>query len=609
MKALLPDDPRWIGPHHMIAVIGTGDMGRVLLGRTPTGKLVAVKQIHRSQTVDMEFRARFQRELETTKQLTGPYTAAVVDSDADAERPWLATEYLPAPDLATVVAACGPLPLPALRLLATGLATALIEVHRAVLVHRNLKPGNVLLMPEGPRIIDFGITRARDGEGASAAVADAAPYVAPEQAGGEPVTSAVDIYAVGMLLVLAATGSMSATPDLQAVPHALRKLVESCLAPDHAHRPSARQLLEQAERIPGESAWPQPVLEFIETHRADAEWWASSGEQETRYRDQLARLAGRRRRTIGWAAAAVTGLVVVSGTLAGLSRSSQTDGHAQPRTDPSLDLTAMELRLLDFCAVIDKAVPGKLGTRTGDPQASPEGGCGTTVVDSTQRKIHYNLDIPDHAIGVDQLTPTGRTAGWGPILSAGAADNKCDAVLVTQSGGHVPLRMSAEELDPAAQPGTACTAAEDALTAVAQQLTSYVPQRTVPSNSILRVDPCSVVQDSTIREIVGDISDHQRAPHACATIGRDGWVRVDLVDQSRPDQGEWTYETLQAGEFTAYVTGARSSNDCYLSYLVRPTDKGNAEQLKLTVSDLSNSPDACGKAVTLLDEAIRQLPK
>ncbi|MTE11592.1 serine/threonine-protein kinase [Nocardia aurantiaca] len=606
MKALLPDDPRWIGPHHMIAVIGTGEMGRVLLGRTPTGKLVAVKQIHRSHTADLEFRARFQRELETGKQLTGPYTASVVDSDPDAAQPWLATEYVPAPDLATVIAACGPLPVSGLRLLAIGLATALIEVHRAVLVHRNLKPGNVLLTAEGPRIIDFGIVRAHD---TGDAVSDAPAYLAPEQAEGQPVTSAVDIYAVGMLLVLAATGSMSATPDLQAVPHSLRKLVESCLAPDHAHRPSARQLLEQAERIPAESAWPQPVLEFLETHRADAEWWSSSGEQETRYRDQLARLAGRRRRTIGWAAAAITGMVVVSGALAGMSRWSQTDGQAQPRANPSLDLTAAELRLLDLCAVMDKAVPGKLGTRTGDPEASPEGGCGTTVVDSTQRQVRYNLDIPDHAIGVDQLTPTGRTAAWGPILSAGAVENKCDTVLVTQSGGNVPLRMSADELDPSAQPGAACAAAEQALIAVAQQLTEYVPQRKVPSNSILRLDPCSVVQDSMIREIAGDIADHQRTPHACATIGRDGWVRIDLVDQTRPDQGEWTYETLQAGEITAYVTGARSSNDCYLSYLVRPTGKGNAEQLKLTVSDLSSSPDACGKAVKLLDDAIPRLPK
>ncbi|GAB0108197.1 hypothetical protein JMUB6875_72060 [Nocardia sp. JMUB6875] len=605
MKALLPDDPRWIGPHHMIAVIGRGGMGRVLLGRTPTGKLVAVKQIPRSHTEDLEFRARFQRELETGKPLTGVHIGAVVDSDLDADRPWLATEYLPAPDLATVIAEKGPLPLSGLRLLATGLATTLLEVHRAVLVHRNLKPGNVLVTPEGPRLIDFGIARPPGAEPDPTA----AVFQAPEQAEGQPVTSAADLYAAGMLLLLAATGSVSATPDLQAVPHSLRKLVESCLAADPAHRPSARQMLEQAERIPTESAWPQQVLDFLESHRVDAEWWASSGEQETRYRDQLARLAGQRRRTIGWAAAGVVGLLVVGGVAVGWTRSAQTDGHAQPRTNPALDLTAAELRLLDVCAVLDKAVAGKLGTRTGDPQATPEGGCATTVADAAQRKVHYTFDIPDHAIGVGQLTPTGRTVAWAPILSAGAADNKCDNVVVTQSGDAVALRMSAEETDPAAQPGAACTAAEQALVAVVQQLTEFAPQRQLPPGSVLRLDPCTAVRDNLIREVAGELTDHQRTPHACTTVGRSGWVRVDLVDQSRPDRGEWTYETVRTGEFTAYVTGARSANDCYLTYLVRPTEKDNAEQLKLTVSDLSNSPDACGKAEKLLADAIPRLPK
>ncbi|MFE3188678.1 protein kinase [Nocardia sp. NPDC059240] len=604
MKALLPDDPRWIGPHHMIAVIGTGGMGRVLLGRTPTGKLVAVKQIHRAHADDLEFRARFQRELETGKQLTGAFTATVVDSDPDAETPWLASEYVAAPDLATVIAGCGPMPLSGLRLLAIGLATTLIEVHRAVLVHRNLKPGNVLLTPEGPQVIDFGIASPRAADGATGPT-----FQAPEQAEGQPVTSAADVYAVGMLLTLAATGTASASPDFQAIPHSLRKLVESCLAPDPAHRPSARQMLEQAERIPTESAWPQPVLDFIEAHRVDAEWWASSGEQETRYRDQLARLAGRRRRTVGLAAAAAVGLVVIGGTVWSLSDSPDTGGHAQPHKDPSLDLSAAELRLLDVCAVIDKSVAGKLGTRTGDPESTPEGGCATTVVDSTQRKVQYTFDIPDHAIGVDQLTPTGRTAGWAPILSAGAAGSTCDTAVVTQSAVPVTLRMSAAELDPAAPPESACAASEAALLAVVQQLTDYAPQRQLPAASVLRLDPCAVVQESMIHDLAGDLVDHQRAPHSCTTIGREGWVRVDLSDESRPDRGDWTYDTVPVGEFTTYAIGAQSASDCSLSYLVRPTEKDNAEQLKIRVSDLSNSPDACGKAEKLLTDAIPRLPK
>lgn len=162
MEPLTTDDPDRLGRYQMLAVIGRGGMGQVLLGRAPDGRLIAVKQIHRNLTGSPEFRARFHREVVASQQVTGAYTAGVVDADADAESPWLASEYIAGPSLQEAVARYGAFTPGALKLLLTGLAMALLEIHRTGLVHRDLKPSNVLLTNDGPRVIDFGIARAME---------------------------------------------------------------------------------------------------------------------------------------------------------------------------------------------------------------------------------------------------------------------------------------------------------------------------------------------------------------------------------------------------------------------------------------------------------------
>lgn len=154
---------REVGRYRVLAELGRGGMGRVLLGYGPDGRLVALKLVHEQFAEDDGFRARFRREVEASRAVSGAYTAAVVDADPDAPTPWLASVFVPGPSLHDAVQTAGALPEEPVLRLAAGLATALIQIHRAELVHRDLKPSNVLLADDGPRVIDFGLVRAVNG--------------------------------------------------------------------------------------------------------------------------------------------------------------------------------------------------------------------------------------------------------------------------------------------------------------------------------------------------------------------------------------------------------------------------------------------------------------
>src|ERR1700759_1785344 len=137
-------------------------MGQVYLGRSAAGRLVAVKTIKIELAEEAGFRTRFGREGAAPRRVSGVFTAAVVAADADADVPWLATAYVPAPSLSQLVKSAGPLPVQAVRWLAASCAEALESIHLAGLVHRDLKPSNVLVAPDGPRVIDFGVARAAE---------------------------------------------------------------------------------------------------------------------------------------------------------------------------------------------------------------------------------------------------------------------------------------------------------------------------------------------------------------------------------------------------------------------------------------------------------------
>jgi serine/threonine protein kinase len=273
-------DPERIGDYAVGARLGRGAMGAVYLGRSPGGRLVAVKVVRPELADDPQFRDRFRREVAIMRSVGGFWTAAVVDADPDAPLPWLATEYVPGPTLHEAVTAHGRLPEPALRRLIAGLAEALVAIHRTGLIHRDLKPSNVLLATDGPRLIDFGIAKALEGSALTATgfLVGTPGFLSPEQIEGATLTPASDVFALGAVLVYAATGEgpfgsgnaaalmyrVTHEPaNVAGVPSALRALASRCLDLDAGKRPAPGEVLAEIG-TPGTGEWlPEPVRTMI----------------------------------------------------------------------------------------------------------------------------------------------------------------------------------------------------------------------------------------------------------------------------------------------------------------------------------------------------------
>jgi hypothetical protein len=262
-EPLTRSDPSRIGSFTLLGRLGAGAMGRVFLGRSTAGRLVAVKTIRTEFADDPDFRIRFAHEVTAASRVSGVFTAPVVAADPKAETPWLATAYVPAPSLNRLVRECGPLPVAAVRWLAAGCAEALESIHGAGLVHRDLKPSNVLVSLDGPMVIDFGVARAAERAALTLThqPVGTPAFMAPEQARDtHQVSPAADVFALGSTLVFAATGHApyrggsitdvlvklaTEPPDLAKVPAQLLDLVTACLARDPTARPTPGELLDE----------------------------------------------------------------------------------------------------------------------------------------------------------------------------------------------------------------------------------------------------------------------------------------------------------------------------------------------------------------------------
>lgn len=287
---LQPWDPKQIGPFTLIGRLGGGAMGRVYLGRSAAGRLVAVKTVRPELAEEPGFRDRFAHEVAAARQISGMFTAAVVAADSKAAMPWLATAYVPAPTLNQLVRSRGPLPSPVIWWLAAGCAEALESIHTAGLIHGDLKPSNVLVAASGPLVIDFGV--ARDAERVELTVPPGAigtpAYMSPEQArDGLQASTASDVFALGGSLLFAATGHApyqgktiadvlirlaTEPPDLSGLPAELTDLITSCLARELDARPTSKELLAKlgplVKSLPPihvtDSLAADPVMAFIE---------------------------------------------------------------------------------------------------------------------------------------------------------------------------------------------------------------------------------------------------------------------------------------------------------------------------------------------------------
>ena len=289
-------DPEQIGGYVLAGRLGAGAMGQVYLGLSASGRLVAVKTIKVELAEERGFRTRFAQEVAAARRVSGAFTAAVVAADPEADVPWLATAYVPAPALSRLVRTCGPLPVPAVRWLAAGCAEALESIHGAGLIHRDLKPSNVLVSPDGPRVIDFGVARAAERiqltvtRGAIGTPA----YMAPEQARDtRQATMASDIFSLGATVLFAATGHApyqgetvmdvlvrlaTEPPDLGGLPDDLADIVRACLQRDPGQRPSSAAVLSRLApdisradvgQEAGMSSLPEPALALIAEYRRD----------------------------------------------------------------------------------------------------------------------------------------------------------------------------------------------------------------------------------------------------------------------------------------------------------------------------------------------------
>ncbi|GII04886.1 serine/threonine-protein kinase [Planobispora takensis] len=272
-------DPQHVGVYRLAGVLGEGGQGTVYLGHDPSGRRVAVKVLHARMAAEDVVRQRFEREADLARRVAAFCTAQVLAAGVSDGRLYLVSEYVPGPSLQQLVTAEGPRAGGGLHRLAVATATALSAIHRTGVVHRDFKPANVIMGPEGPVVIDFGIARALEAGTTRSALVGSPGYMAPEQLSGHPASPASDVFAWAATMVYAATGRpafagqhpaavmgavLNSAPDLSGVPEGLRPLLASCLAKDPAARPDAARVLTAltgggAGAAPAGGNGPQPA--------------------------------------------------------------------------------------------------------------------------------------------------------------------------------------------------------------------------------------------------------------------------------------------------------------------------------------------------------------
>ncbi|MCQ4214754.1 protein kinase domain-containing protein, partial [Streptomyces longispororuber] len=344
------EQPGYAGRYRLEECLGSGGMGVVHLATSASGLRLAVKVVHAEFAADPEFRARFRQEVSAARRVSGAFTAPVVDADPHAELPWMATLFIPGDTLSEQVKRNGALDAAEVRRLGAGLAEALRDIHRVGVVHRDLKPSNVLLAADGPKVIDFGISRPTDSDlrTETGKLIGSPPFMAPEQfQRPREVGPAADVFAMGAVLAHAATGRgpfdsnspyvvayqvVHNEPDLAGVPDDLVPLILRCLAKDPADRPSPAEVMEALQqpaatpRIPAQRQ-PDPSELGPEPKGGDGVRPGVRTPSKLRPGTVVTRLRGRRSRVI---LATAVGVLLVAGAAAAAVGTLSSDDPGAP---------------------------------------------------------------------------------------------------------------------------------------------------------------------------------------------------------------------------------------------------------------------------------------
>ncbi|MFD8493977.1 serine/threonine-protein kinase [Amycolatopsis sp. NPDC059657] len=584
MKQLNPGEPRQVGRYRLVALLGEGGMGRVLLGVGQDGRLVALKQVHPGFAHDEGFRSRFRREVETSRMVSGAYTAAVMDADPEAATPWLASVFVAGPSLREAVDAAGPLPVESIRFLAVGLASALTEIHRVGLIHRDLKPSNVMLTDDGPRVIDFGIARAVDAGSElthTGSIIGSPGFMSPEQADGRPVTPASDVFSLGALLVMAATGQgpftgtstpqtlynvVHSQPDLRMVHPAIRRLAEPCLAKDPAKRPTPAQILDfLGPVVPTATPWPPAVQSLIAKQKTAVRHVLSLPPPQA----TAAAPARKQGRRWGLAVGAFAGaIVLIAATIVGvkaLNRDAPTTLGAGPTTSSTTGtgISVEKLRLLDVCALINRNDVAKYDP-TSEIRISNWRECTT----SSKEK---GTDKPSFTVGATGIpegnypTASGEINGFS--VSKTDQSNYCSAAALMVKSPPSGITTTARNL----ADGKNCEAALVILRSAVDKATTTPPLLDQPQGSLVTTDPCTVLTAEVIKATTGfDAPARPTDLRACDWQSNAATVTVEInglynralkawpVSISATRRATWTSPTKE-GAAPTFNTGAYPS--------------------------------------------------